>query len=112
VAAVRLGGGGLAWCARLGGCCGTRGGLARLDLLDLRAQRLKVVGGGIAAQRFLDLGGARFQDLAGVFEVSRRCDGRTLLDGLDGLGQAAACASRRCRRESSRSWSAWSLIAW
>jgi hypothetical protein len=81
-------GGGLARCARLGGCCGARSGLARLDLLDLGAQRLKVVGSGIAAQRFLDLGCACFQDLAGVFEVCRRCDGRTLLDGLDGLGQA------------------------
>ena len=40
---------GLAWCARLGGCCGTRSGLACLDLLDLRAQRLKVVGSCMAA---------------------------------------------------------------
>src|SRR3546814_113640 len=83
--------GGLARCARLGGCCGARNGrsgLARLDLLDLRAQRLKVVGSGIAAQRFLNLGSACFQDLAGVFEVCRRCDGRTLLDGLDRLDQA------------------------
>ena len=26
--------------------------------------------------------------MADVFEIRRRCDGRTLLDGLDGLGQA------------------------
>ena len=57
-------------------------------MLDFGAQCLKVVGGGIGAQRFLDLGRACFQDLAGVFEVCRRGDGWTLLDGLDGLGQA------------------------
>src|SRR3546814_18308379 len=37
---------------------------------------------------FLNLGSACFQDLAGVFEVRRRCDGRTLLDSLDRLDQA------------------------
>ena len=74
-------------CARLSGCCGARNGLARLDLLDFRAQRLKVVSSGIAAQRCLDLGSACFQEFAGVFKVCRRCDGWTLLDGLNGLGQ-------------------------
>ena len=75
--------------ACLDGRCGTRGGLACLDLLDLRAQCLKIVGGGIAVQRLSPPGGARFQDLAGIFEVSGRCDGRTLLDSLDRLGQAS-----------------------
>lgn len=57
-------------------------------MLDLGAQRLKVVSSGIAAQRFLDLNSARFQEFAGVFEFCRRCDRWTLLDGLNGLGQA------------------------
>ena len=73
------------WRSGAGG--GTRGGLARLDLLDLRAKRLEVVGRCVATERFLDLGRACFQDLAGVFEVSVRRDGRALLDGLDRLGQ-------------------------
>jgi hypothetical protein len=65
-----------------------RNGLARLDLLDLGAQCLKIFGGGIATQRLLDLSSARFQEFAGVLEVSGRCDGWTLLDGPNGLGQA------------------------
>ena len=59
------------------------------DLLDLRAQRLEVVGRRVATERFLDLGRACFQNLAGVFEVSVRRDGRALLDGLDRLGKAS-----------------------
>ena len=81
-------GGGPARCARLGGRCGTLGALPCLDLLDFHTKRLKALGGGIAAQRVLDLSSACFQEFTGVFEVCRRCDGRTLLDGLNGLGQA------------------------
>jgi len=66
----------------------TQGAWVCLDLLDFRTKRLKVFGSGIAAQRCLDLGGACFQAFAGIFEVCRCCDDWTLLDGLNGLGQA------------------------
>ena len=82
-----LDGGGLVRRARLGGCCGTRRRLVRFDLLDLRSQRLKVAGSGVACQGLLDLGNARLQGLAGVLQACGCCGRGPLLQVLSGLGQ-------------------------